>query len=175
MDEYNIDWNGKNLFRVQYYGIDDTSDSSMGFLKTVYDQGTWLGWNLSDNLKEALNTAFNWWAEIIGPGANISQPAQVFVATNDEQNAFALSRSYKYGTEHYNPNLYHAIFQNAQEVTQFNNISEIPYIKNEDDVVLTDLENIGYGMIGIGQNMGVNENNGDYGWINTNYYAFPIA
>ena len=28
MQEYNIDWNGKNIFRVQYYGEDDADTAA---------------------------------------------------------------------------------------------------------------------------------------------------
>ena len=169
MDEYNIDWEGKNLFKIQYYGEDD-AELANGFFDD--DDIPGLTWTMSDYLQSGLNKAFRWWAEIIGPGANISQPAQYFVGTNTDQNAGAASLSYQNGVEAKNPNLFYGIFQNAQEVDQFTDVSELSSLQDGD---FSEFKNLGIGMIIIGQNLGVNRNDGNYGWISHTYSTYPVT
>ena len=168
MDEYYIDWEGKNIFRVQYYGEEEV-ELADGFFDVDNDIPG-LTWTMPKYLQNGLNKAFNWWAEIIGPGANISQPAQYFVGTISIQNASAGSISYKNGADFQNPNLFYEIFKNAQQVEQFTDISQVP---NMMDVENSEIENLALGVIVIGQNIGVNEDDGYYGWVSQSTY--PIT
>ena len=118
MEEYNIDWNGKNIFRVQYYGADD-STKARNFFYSVGATENPLSWTMTSYLHNGINMAFKQWAEIIGPGANISQPAQYFIGTYSTQNAGADAYSFKNGADFQNPNLFHEIFRNGQQVQQF--------------------------------------------------------
>ena len=74
VEQFNIDWDGKTLFNVKYYGASDYTDSRGNFFE--YDGVLGLNYDLTGDIKTRLNEAFKWWAEILGPGANISQPAQ---------------------------------------------------------------------------------------------------
>ncbi|MBQ3646793.1 MAG: autotransporter domain-containing protein [Synergistaceae bacterium] len=159
VEQFDIDWDGKNIFNVKYYGASDYNATREVIFR---HQGTaGLVYDLSSDLKSGLNKAFKWWAEIIGPGANISQPAQYFVGTNNDQNASAEASQSKYD--------FLDIFQSGQTV---------PYIDNIDDTENNkdyyDSKGYAFGRIIIGQYLSPDtSNDGNYGWINTAYYASP--
>ena len=169
VEQFNIDWDGKPLFNVKYYGASDYTATRAIIFKGGGTAG--LVYDLSSDLKSGLNKAFKWWAEILGPGANISQPAQYFVGINNIQNAEAFSESYKNGISTRNPNLFSRIFQDGQTVTQFNDVEDIPQ-KTGNQINSTD--DIAYGKVVIGQYLSPDtSNDGNYGWIDTAYYASP--
>ena len=172
METYSIGWDGKYLFDVQYYGTDDKNDITTGFFNqdNDYSPASILAYNLTPNMKAGLNKAFYWWAEILAPGAIVNQPAQYFVGNYTDSNADATSTSKLYGTETRNPNLFTEIFQNGRVVDYFANATD--YMNKK---ALGAIAQEAYGQIRIGQNLGINEGDGEYGWINTDYYAFPIA
>ena len=154
-EQFDIGWDGKTLFNVKYYGVGDYNAARASIFKG--NGTTALNYDLSSDLKSGLNKAFKWWAEILGPGANISQPAQYFVGTNDDRNAGANAIQSKYN--------FADIFQSGQIVPQFNDIDDLE----------NNLDN-GYalGQIIIGQYLSPDiSNDGNYGWINTAYYANP--
>jgi len=159
VEQFDIDWDGKNIFNVKYYGASDYTDARAGFF--IGNSTAGLVYDLSSDLKSGLNKAFKWWAEILGPGANISQPAQYFVGTNNAMNASAVAFQSKYN--------FLDIFQSGQTVPQFNDIDD--YLNNENYYK----ENgHAFGRIIIGQNFVFDYlKDGNYGWINTAYYASP--
>ena len=159
VEQFNIDWGGKTLFNVKYYGASDYNATRAGFF--IGNSTAGLVYDLSSDLKSGLNKAFKWWAEILGPGANISQPAQYFVGTNNEMNASAMAFQSKYN--------FLDIFQSGQTVPQFNDIDD--YLDNED---YYKKNGYAFGRIIIGQYLSPDtSNDGNYGWINTSYYANP--
>ncbi len=81
-----------------------------------------------------------------------------------------MSISKLYGTETRNPDLFTEIFQNGRVVDYFANATD--YMNKK---ALGAIAQEAYGQIRIGQNLGINAGDGEYGWINTDYYAFPIA
>ena len=158
-EQFNIDWDGKNIFNVKYYGASDYNASRATIFKGSGTTG--LAYDLSSDLKSGLNKALKWWAEILGPGANISQPAQYFVGTNDERNASAGAWKHKYN--------FADIFQSGQTVPQIDDIDEI--VDNQD---YYDSTGFAVGRIIIGQNFVMDYlKDGNYGWAKTEYYANP--
>ncbi len=155
VEQFDIGWDGKTLFNVKYYGASDYNATRASAFKG--SGTTALNYDLSSDLKSGLNKAFKWWAEILGPGANISQPAQYFVGTNDDRNAGADAVQSKYN--------FADIFQSGQIVPQFNDIDDV---ENNSD------NGYAFGRIIIGQNFVFDYlKDGNYGWINTAYYANP--
>ena len=170
VEQVNIDWNGKTLFNVKYYGASDYTDARGNFFE--YDGVLGLNYDLTGDIKTRLNEAFKWWAEILGPGANISQPAQYFVGTHNVANAFATSFSFRNGSMTQNPNLFNEIFQSGQNVTQFDSIDDIPLDMSTFKLYSND--DTAYGYIVIGQYIGLDEiNDGGYGFVKPIYYASP--
>ena len=159
VEQFDIGWDGKTLFNVKYYGVGDRNETRAMIFKGNGTKG--LNYDLSSDLKSGLNKAFKWWAEILGPGANISQPAQYFVGTNNDRNAGANAIQSKYN--------FADIFQSGQIV---------PYIDNIDDTENNkdyyESNGCAFGHIIIGQYLSPDTlNDGNYGWINTAYYANP--
>ena len=159
VEQFNIDWDGKNIFNVKYYGLSDYTDSRASFF---YDgKHTPLKYDLTSNIKSGLNKAFKWWAEILGPGANISKPAQYFVGTDDNANAGANALQSKYN--------FADIFQSGQTVPQFDDVAD--YQDNQD---YYKQNGFALGKIVIGQNIVMDYlHDGNYGWANSEYYASP--
>ena len=175
VEQFNIDWNGKTIFNIKYYGASDYTDSRAAFFKIYTPSASVLNYDLSSNLKSGLNKAFKWWAEILGPGANISQPAQYFVGTYNSQNADAISESYRNGVSIRNPTLFNEIFQSGQTVTQFNNAEDIPQITTT-GTQINSTDDIAFGRIRIGQYLSPDIlDDGNYGWSNAAYYASPTS
>lgn len=166
MERVPIMWNGKQLFEVQYYGAEDRTDVLKEIFQKASD-GSILPYTLTANIKDGLNKAFYWWAEILGPGVIINQPAQYFVATISERSANASSMSLMNGDLIRNPDLFSEIFQNGRIVPYFSTATEVATIE-------APLEPIAFGTIHFGQNLGINENNGQYSFVNMDYYAFPL-
>ena len=165
-EQFNIDWDGKTLFNVKYYGASDYTDARAGFFGNNS-----LNYDLTSNIKSGLNKAFKWWAEILGPGANISQPAQYFVGTNDRANAGASSYSFRNGCSTHNPHLFSRIFQDGQNVAQYNDLEDLPQTTGRQ---INSTDDIAYGIIVIGQNMAHDHlNDGGCGFITSEYYASP--
>ena len=177
VEQFNIDWDGKNIFNVKYYGASDyTATRAMLFQDGVENElGNTihgLNYDLTNDIKTRLNEAFKWWAEILGPGANISQPAQYFVGTYSEANAGATPLSLINGTDTTNPNLFKEIFQSGQNVTQYDDIADI--IMNMENLNASSNDNTAFGRIIIGQYLALDESNdGGYGFIKPVYYASP--
>lgn len=167
-----IYWDGEQIFEVQYYGTEDKNDITT---KAFNSDGSLsadkiLTYNLSPAIKNGLNNAFLWWAEILAPGSVINQPAQYFVGTYTNQNADAGSFSELNGVETHNPDLFSEIFQNGRVVDYFQSVSDYQ--------IKSDANNIaekGVGMIRIGTYIGIDEQDGNFGWVNSSYYALPIA
>lgn len=169
VEQFNIDWDGKTIFNIKYYGASDYTDSRAAFFN-VPNQ-TALCYDLTSDIKSGLNKAFKWWAEILGPSANISQPAQYFVGTSDYRNAGADSVSYKNGIMTKNPDLFSRIFQDGQNVAQYNDLEDIPQTTGDQ---INSTDDIAYGLVIIGQNMALDHlNDGGYGFLNSAYYANP--
>ena len=111
VEQFDIGWDGKTLFNIQYYGASDKNESRDKFFAD--GEHATLNYDLTSDVKSGLNKAFKWWAEILGPGANISQPAQYFVGTYNAQNAGALGLSIKNDELTHNPNFFKEIFQSG--------------------------------------------------------------
>ena len=155
---------------MQYYGVDDKNEDLTYFFSNGEGLPDYkiLSYNLSHNLKDGLNKAFMWWAEILAPGAVINQPAQYFVGTYTYQNASATSKSKLNGVETHNPDLFTEIFQKGRVV---------PYYPNLYEFLSTDTEPDEYanGRIKIGTHVGVDNLDGNFGWVNWYHYALPIS
>ncbi len=177
VEQFNIDWDGKTIFNVKYYGASDyTAKRAMlfndGMQNELRNTIHGLNYDLTNDIKTRLNEAFKWWAEILGPGANISQPAQYFVGTYSEANAGATPLSLINGTDTTNPNLFKEIFQSGQNVTQYDDIDD--FIINMENLNASSNDNTAFGRIIIGQYLALDvSNDGGYGFIKPVYYASP--
>ena len=176
VEQFNIDWDGKTLFNIKYYGSSDYTARRASFFQdgeklngfTIHA----LNYDLTSAIKTRLNEGFRWWAEILGPGANISEPAQYFVGTNNIANAGAISMSARNGKETRNPDLVKELFQSGQRVKQFNNLEDVPYDSPTQKVLTTD--DMAVGLVGIGQYVGTSSvDDGGYGFVKPEYYASP--
>ena len=169
MEKVPISWNDKQIFEVQYYGTGDKNDTVINFFDPNSAKNM-LVYNLTPSLKQGLNKAFYWWAEILAPGVNLNQPAQYFVGTYEEQNADAMSFSIINDKDTQNPFLFGEIFQRGRVVEHFKSANEAEQAFHTGNTYPA-----AFGRIRIGQNMGINENDGEYGWMNMTYYALPLA
>ena len=176
VEQFNIDWDGKTLFNIKYYGSSDYTARRASFFQdgetingfTIHA----LNYDLTSAIKTRLNEGFRWWAEILGPGANLSEPAQYFVGTNNLANAGAISMSTRNGKETRNPDLFKELFQSGQRVKQFNNLEDVPYDSPTQKVLTTD--DMAVGLVGIGQYVGTSPvDDGGYGFVKPEYYASP--
>ena len=167
VEQFNIDWDGKTLFNIKYYGSSDYTARRASFFEPNA-----LTYDLTSDVKSRLNDAFRWWAEILGPGANLSEPVQYFVGTIDKANAGAISLSTRNGKLTRNPDLFKELFQSGQRVKQFNNLEDVPYDSPTQKVLTTD--DMAVGLVGIGQYIGTGpEGDGGYGFVKPEYYASP--
>ena len=167
VEQFNIDWDGKTVFNIKYYGSSDYTARRASFF-----QENALTYDLTSDVKSRLNDAFRWWAEILGPGANLSEPVQYFVGTFDKANAGAISLSTRNGKLTRNPDLFKELFQSGQRVKQFNNLEDVPYDSPTQKVLTTD--DMAVGLVGIGQYVGTSPvDDGGYGFVKPEYYASP--
>lgn len=170
MENFFIETNdGKKIFDVQYYGVEDKNESLEEFFGGENKNIRVLNYNLPKDIKIGLNEAFQWWAEILGQGAKNTQPVQYFVGTYDVVNADAQSISLIDGKIFENPNLLREAIQNGKNLKKFSNLT------NEKDLEEMDNGEVGFGCIRIGENLGINDNDGNFGWTNFDYYAYPLA
>ncbi len=167
MTSSQISHEGRPLFSVNYYGAEDEdNDAAMDFFAQFGSQTTdTLAYTLTDNIKAGLDNAFRQWAEMLGPGAQNRKPLQYFVGTNDIQNAGALSFSQRGNVDTNNPNYLHAALQKGAKIQWLDSIEAL----NDASAM-----NRGYGGIYLGQNIGVNEGDGGYGFTAINR-PIPIA
>ncbi|MBR3623599.1 MAG: autotransporter domain-containing protein [Selenomonadaceae bacterium] len=167
METHSIGYNGNNIFNVYYYGADDAkNDYARAFFKDF--GGNPLVYNLSSDIKNGLNKAFEEWAEILGPGVKNKKPVQYFVGTNDAANASAYSDSRAYGTVTANPDYLHDALQNGTEIAWLENVDTM---RNGEDKTIAKL---GAGGIIIGQNIGEDQGDGNYGFT-YNKDRLPVA
>lgn len=170
MENFFIETNdGKKIFDVQYYGVEDKNESLEEFFCGENKNIRVLNYNLPKDIKIGLNEAFQWWAEILGQGAKNTQPVQYFVGTYDVVNADAQSISLIDGKNFENPNLLRDMIQNGKNLKKFSNLT------NEKELEEMDNGEVGFGCIRIGENLGINDNDGNFGWTNFDYYAYPLA
>ena len=174
MEQFYIDWGGKTIFDVTYYGASDYSKKRAGF----YEDGeiregkvvSALNYDLTSDIKTRLNEGFKWWAEILGPGANMSQAAKYFVGTNSRANATATSISIRNERLTNNPNLFTKVIQNGQTVLQLNDIEDAPV--DYTTYKASSKDDIAFGLVTIGQYLGMDSlNDGGYGFVKPTYYA----
>ena len=167
VEQVPISRDGKQIFDVYYYDVADVNETILDFFRKQLDDSiNYAVYNLTPNIKAGLNKAFLWWAEIIGPGAIVNQPAQYFVNTADFANASASYFSYLNQTETQNPNLFSEIFQNGRVVGYFSDLNALALDETTAQKA--------YGLILIGQNIGVDEHDGQYGFVNAADYAFQL-
>lgn len=166
MTSSQIDHNGKPMFEVYYYGHEDAGTPAAQFFEGMKNPGI-LSYTLNDNLRAEVDNAFRQWAELLGPGAKNKKPVQYFVSTYDAVNAFASGFSSTEGKgEDFdnNPNNLHDALQNG---------TAIEWLPGAE--VLTDNPHgrRGFGVIGIGKYMGIDKNDGQYGW--TTGASVPVS
>ncbi len=166
MERVSISWGGRQIFDVQYYDVEDGNAAIKDFYAKTKAPNTFV-YNLKSDIKDGLNKAFYWWAELLGPGAKINQPVQYFVNTSDFVNAAAMSRSLLHGNDGRNPDRFAEIIQKGRVVPYYNNLNDLVNDNTSPEQA--------FGLILIGENLGVNENDGRYGWVNAPYYALPLA
>lgn len=169
MEQFFIESDGKKIFDVQYYGIEDKNENLGHLFGGDETNFRVLNYNLSKDIKLGLNDAFKWWAEILGTGANMNQPVQYFVGTYDATNADAQSVSLKDGEISDNQALFREIIQDGKTVQTISDLT-----KDEEIAKILEGE-AAFGLIRIGENIGINDNDGNYGWANYSYYAYPLA
>ena len=167
VDQVTIGWDGKAVFDVKYYGK-ERADFFQQFVNVKKGYSA-LAYDLTGDIKNGLNKSFRWWAEILGPGATMSQPAQYFVGTFDEENAGAAAYIFKNGVQTSDPHLFKEIFQSGQRVPQFDDVAAFMRNKNE-----YEKNGVGFGTILIGQYVGYDDlHDGGYGFVNSVYEANP--
>ena len=158
MTTSDIGFDGKNIFEVYYYGEEDSGNA---LAKTYFKEfdGNPLVYTLKDDIKAGLNQAFKQWADILGPGAKNKKPVQFFVGTNDVVNASAYSESKAYGVKTKNPNFLHSAIQNGADIEWIDTIDSLRDGSEKNSAAR------GIGGIIIGQNIGVDESDGRYGFV----------
>ena len=95
----------------------------------------------------------------------MNQPAQYFVGTYTRQNAEATSSSVLNDTVTHNPDLFAEIFQKGRVV---------PYYPNVYEFVTTSPDEYAFGYIKIGTYMGIDNLDGNFGWVNWYHHALPL-
>ena len=60
MEQFNIGWDDKDLFDVQYYGASDRDETRESFFHN--NKNAVLNYDLTGDIKNGLNKAFRWWA-----------------------------------------------------------------------------------------------------------------
>ncbi|MBO6305025.1 MAG: autotransporter domain-containing protein [Selenomonadaceae bacterium] len=167
MTTSDVGFNGNNLFEIYYYGAEDSENASAKTYFKEFD-GNPLVYTLKDDIKGGLNEAFRQWAEILAPGAKNKKPVQFFVGTNDVANAGAYSESKTYGVKTRNPNFLHDAIQNGADVEWIDTIDSLRDGSEKNSAAR------GFGGIIIGQNIGVDEGDGRYGFV-ANSDLLPVA
>ncbi|MBQ1460949.1 MAG: hypothetical protein IIZ16_02850, partial [Selenomonas sp.] len=75
VEQFNIDWDGKTVFNVKYYGQSDYTARRASFFQDGETSNGFtihaLNYDLTSAIKTRLNEGFRWWAEILVPGANL--------------------------------------------------------------------------------------------------------
>ena len=167
MTTSDVGFNGNNIFEIYYYGAEDSGNE---LAKTYFKEfdGNPLVYTLKDDIKAGLNEAFRQWAEILGPGAKNKKPVQFFVGTNDVVNASAYSESKTYGVKTRNPNFLHNAIQNGADVEWIDTIDSLRDGSEKNSAAR------GFGGIIIGQNIGVDQGDGRYGFV-ANSDLLPVA
>ena len=164
MTTSDVGFDGKNIFEIYYYGAEDAGNVAA---KSYFDTFSTeegiesLVYTLKDDIKTGLDNAFRQWAEILGPGAKNKNPVQYFVGTNNRENASAGSNSTTYGVRSENPNHLHDALQNGADIEWIESLESLM-----DESALPPAA-CGFGEIIIGQNLGLNENDGRYGFVAT--------
>lgn len=159
-----VDYDGKPLFEIYYYGAEDAGNVAAKSYFNAFstEKGIEsLVYTLKDDIKTGLDNAFRQWAEILGPGAKNKNPVQYFVGTNNRENASASSLSTTYGERSENPNHLHDALQNGADIEWIESLESLM-----DESALPPAA-CGFGGIIIGQNLGLNENDGRYGFVAT--------
>ncbi len=170
MENFIIDGNdGKKIFDVQYYGVSDRTDNLENFFLAGDEGFRALNYDLQKDIKLGLNNAFKLWAEILSPGINISHPVQYFVGTYDKENADASSVSLIDGNDVRNPNLFREMLQNGR------NLKTVSDLTNDAQLDGLNKGEVAFGFIRIGEDLGINEGDGKFGWVNNSYYVHPVA
>ena len=169
MENIPIYWGDKQIFDVQYYGTEDSTEFTRDFYTNTLGGRVDFFYNFTPEIKASLNRAFLWWAEIIGPGAMNNQPVQYFVKPDFIANASAQTMNVlnnDYDRCIYNPDWLAEIIQNGRLVPYYSDLN----------AMITDIASPekAFALIALGQNIGINENDGNYGWINPPYYALPL-
>lgn len=160
-----IGYGGRNIFAVYYYGAEDAGNAAAGefFYSPHYES---LVYTLKDDIKRGINNAFSQWTELLKPGLKNTVPVQYFVGTTNEQmnaNAYTLSRINRKWTD--NPNYLMEALQKGTKIKWMATIA---------DTLDDDEDAWGIGRICIGQNMGIDEGDGRYGWT-ASEYPIPVA
>lgn len=170
MENFLIESNdGKKIFDVQYYGVEDRNQNIATLFGSEDKNVRVLNYNLHEDIKVGLNNAFQLWAEILSPGSKNSQPVQYFVCTYDKENADAVSLSYLNGEHSDNPNFFREIIQNGKTVQ---NVSDL---RDDNELAKINQGEVAFGVIRIGEDLGINDGDGKFGWINNSYYFHPVA
>ena len=113
-----------------------------------------------------MNNAFKWLAEILGSGANMNQPVQYLVGIYEVINADVQSVSFLDGKNNQNPNFLREIIQHGKTVQTFSDLT------NDEEFNKLDKGEVAFGYIRIGENIGLNESDGNFDWTNHDYYAY---
>ena len=157
-----VGYDGRSLFEIYYYGAEDADNfAAKSFFKSFSREPGIepLVYTLQDDIKARLDSAFMQWAEILGPGAKNKNPVQYFVGTNNRENASASSVSATYGVQTENPNHLHDALQNGADIEWIESLDSLM------DESAPPPAAHGFGGIIIGQNLGINENDGRYGFV----------
>lgn len=157
-DELTISSGGKEMFHIQYFGVEDLNENT----KSVFDdtaQSPVLKYTLTDIIKAGLNSSLQQWANILAPGSNNTHPVQYVVGTVMVSSADAKTLARV-------PNL--ASLDGLRIILQEGIIVQ-PVDINQP---LPD-EGYVFGRIRIGANLGVNIGDGNYGFVTTKTEQLP--
>ncbi len=149
-----VSYNGQDVFDILYF---DKADKGHWLENWRTDGTEILAYDFSSDIKNWVEMACRQWAEILYPGiSSMKQPAQLMVRSTDSTTSAAAAGYYNYN-------------EGDLEVTNnFKNIfqagKEQPYIDFSSKESFDKLRHVGFGPIKISRYVGVDQNDGNYGW-----------
>ncbi len=153
-DHQVVDYDGYKVFDIIYFDAADKGNWVENIWKTLDSNEKYqtFNYNFSDDIKSWMYNACKQWAEILRPGlSNIKSPGQLIVGTvNRRQGAFTITRP-----------------TNKLENTFINAVQgrvKLDYIDFSDEDEFKRLEGPEYAVITLGQGLGIDQGDGNFGW-----------
>ncbi len=156
-----VSYNGHDVFDILYF---DKADKGDWVERFWWSKDEVLVYNFSADMKTWMEKAGRQWAEILSPGlSSMKQPAQVIVGNYNKDNAFSRPSNYDMGCPA-DEDYFKGILVDGDKQDYIDFSSEESFKK---------LRYIGFASICIGQYMGADQNDGNYGWSGAEVGQLP--